>query len=252
LNLFDVKNKKVMITGASRGLGKSIAEGFLKEGCTVVLLSRSSKTEQQILEYRERNWKAFYVECDLSVRDERSSAFDDAIKLLDGELDVLINCAGIQIRHPAEEFPISDFDKVLELNLTATYDLCQRAANVMLKKGYGKIINFASMNSYFGGYTISAYAASKGAIAQITKAFSNEWAGKGINVNAIAPGYMSTEMNINLINDESRYKEISDRIPAHRWGTGEDCVGPCIFLASKASDYLDGAIIPVDGGYLNK
>ena len=129
--------------------------------------------------------------------------------------------------------------------------MCQMAGKVMLKQGKGKIINVASMLSFFGGLTVPAYAASKGGVAQLTKALCNEWAGSGINVNALAPGYMATEMNTALMDPSNpRYKTITDRIPAHRWGTPEDMKGPVIFLASSASDYLNGAIIPVDGGYL--
>jgi len=139
----------------------------------------------------------------------------------------------------------------LEINLNATFQLCQLAGRQFMKQNSkGKIINVASMLSFFGGYTVPAYAASKGAVAQLTKALSNEWTSKNINVNAIAPGYMATEMNTALINDENRNKEILARIPAHRWGTPEDLKGLCIFLASDASDYISGAIIPCDGGYL--
>jgi len=139
-----------------------------------------------------------------------------------------------------------------EKGLNAVFMLCQLAGRKMIKQGYGKIINVASMLSFFGGFTVPAYAASKGAVAQLTKALSNEWASKGINVNAIAPGYMATDMNTALINDEGRSKEILGRIPAKRWGNGEDMKGITIFLASQASDYLSGAVIPVDGGYLSK
>ena len=142
---------------------------------------------------------------------------------------------------------------MLEINLTAPFQLCQLAGREMIKAGYGKIINIASMRSFFGGFTIPAYASAKGGVALLTKALCNEWAGKGINVNAIAPGYMATEMNAALLDPANpRYKEITDRIPTHRWGQPEDMKGTCIFLASHASDYLNGAVIPVDGGYSSK
>ena len=175
------------------------------------------------------------------------------MELLGGHLDILVNGAGIQRRHFCEEFPIEDWDAVLEVNLTATFDLCQMAGQQFIRQNSkGKIINIASMLSFFGGYTVPAYAASKGGVAQLTKALSNEWTGKGINVNAIAPGYMATEMNTALLNDEGRNTEILGRIPAHRWGTPDDMKGLCIFLASDASDYIAGAVIPCDGGYLCK
>ena len=136
--------------------------------------------------------------------------------------------------------------------MNSVWIMCQEAGKIMLKKGYGKIINVASMLSFFGGQTVPAYAAAKGAVTQLTKALSNDWAGRGINVNAIAPGYMATDMNTALINDPVRNPQISARIPAGRWGTPDDMKGCTIFLASKASDYLCGAVIPVDGGYLVK
>jgi NAD(P)-dependent dehydrogenase (short-subunit alcohol dehydrogenase family) len=168
------------------------------------------------------------------------------------KIDILINNAGIQRRHKCEEFPLSDWEAVLQVNLNTVFMLCQLAGNVMLKQGHGKIINLASMLSFFGGYTVPAYAASKGAVAQLTKALANEWANKNINVNAIAPGYMNTEMNVNLVNDTNRNQEILNRIPAGRWGTPNDMKGLAIFLSSSASNYINGAIIPVDGGYLSR
>ena len=152
-----------------------------------------------------------------------------------------------------EAFPMQDWDDVINVNLNSVFILCQEAAKVMLKKGYGKIINIASMISFFGGQTIPAYAAAKGGVAQVTKCMSNDLMARGINVNAIAPGYMATKMNEALLDPENpRYQEITNRIPAKRWGSGEDMKGTCIFLASHASDYLGGAVIPVDGGYLVK
>ena len=163
-----------------------------------------------------------------------------------------MNSAGVQRRHKSEAFPLDDWSAVIEVNLTAVFALCQMAGRVMLDQGHGKIVNIASLLSFFGGYTVPAYAASKGGIAQLTKALANEWASRGINVNALAPGYMATEMNAALIADAGRNAEISARIPAHRWGTADDMKGPLLFLASSASDYVNGAIIPVDGGYLGR
>ncbi|MBK5262002.1 MAG: SDR family NAD(P)-dependent oxidoreductase [Peptostreptococcaceae bacterium] len=251
MELFNLKGKKVIITGGNRGLGKSIVEGYLHAGMEVAIIARTPSLTSQVKEYCDKGQIAYAVFADLSDRKARGLAFDEAVAKLGG-LDVLVNVAGIQIRHQAEEFPLDDFDKVIEINLNATFDYCQRAARIMIPNKYGKIINFASMLSFFGGYTVSAYAASKGGVAQITKAFSNEWASKGINVNAIAPGYMATEMNTALINNPVRNDAILARIPAGRWGTGEDCVGPALFLASQASDYLSGMIMPVDGGFMSR
>ena len=149
-----------------------------------------------------------------------------------------------------EVLQFKDNEFVLDVNLTAVFKLCQLAGRIMLEQGGGKIINFASMLTYFGGYTVPAYAASKGGVAQLTKALSNEWTARGVNVNAVAPGYMVTSMNTRILEDEARNASITARIPAGRWGTPEDMKGTVIFLASHASDYLSGAVIPVDGGYL--
>lgn len=250
--LFDISGKKVIFTGASGGLGRGLVEGFLEAGAEVAMIGASSKSINMAKEYYLRGWKAYGIQCDFSNREAVSNSFDYALKLLGGKLDVLVNAAGIQRRHKSEEFPINDWDAVIEVNLTASFILCQLAGNKMIEQGSGgKIINFASMLSFFGGYTVPAYAASKGAVAQLTKALCNEWAKYGINVNAIAPGYMDTPMNTALTDPTNpRFKEITSRIPCGRWGTPEDIKGLGIFLASRASDYINGAIIPCDGGYL--
>jgi 2-deoxy-D-gluconate 3-dehydrogenase len=177
--------------------------------------------------------------------------FSEALDIL-GDINILINNAGVQSRYPCEDFPESDWDRVVEVNLTSVFLMCQLAGRKMLENKNGKIINIASMCSFFGGITIPAYSASKGGIMQLTKALSNEWAGRGVQVNAIAPGYMDTDLNTALINDEKRRTNILSRIPAGRWGNPEDMGGIAVFLASSASDYISGAIIPVDGGYLGR
>lgn len=255
MNLFDLQGRKALVTGATRGLGWGMAEGLMEYGVEAVLWGTSAKVYTTAEEFRSRGFACQGVIADLSDRDSLSAAFVKSLELLGGTIDILVNCAGIQRRHPSEDFPLSDWDAVLEVNLTAPFELCQLAGREMLKAGYGKIINIASMQSFFGGFTIPAYASAKGGIVLLTKALCNEWAGRGINVNAIAPGYMATEMNrALLVPSGSRYQEIMDRIPAHRWGgaNGEDMKGTCIFLASHASDYLNGAVIPVDGGYASK
>ena len=161
-----------------------------------------------------------------------------------------MNNSGMIRRHKSEEYPLEDWDMVINLNLNTVFQLCQLAGKVMLKQGSGKIINIASMLSFFGGYTVPAYSASKGGVAQLTKALANEWSGKNVQVNAIAPGYMATDINQALMDDAGRSHEILSRIPAGRWGTPEDMKGIVVFLASAASDYVNGAIIPVDGAYL--
>ena len=255
MNLFDIQGRKAIVTGATRGLGHGMAEGLMEAGAEVVIWGSSEKARDIAEEFNNsaRGLKCHGVAVDLGNRESLHAAFARSLELLGGKIDILVNSAGIQRRHPSEEFPMEDWDAVLEINLTAPFELCQLAGREMIKEGYGKIINIASMQSFFGGFTIPAYASAKGGVALLTKALCNEWAGKGINVNAIAPGYMATEMNAALLDPANpRYTEITDRIPTHRWGQPEDMKGACIFLASHASDYLNGAVIPVDGGYSSK
>ena len=251
-SLFDIEGSKAIVTGGTRGLGKGMAEGLLESWCEVAIIGSSDNVFRTIDEFREKGWKCYGVKADLRKREEVYSSFEMATKELGGDLDILVTAAGIQRRHSAEDFPIEEWDEVLSINLNAVFIQCQLAGRIMLKKGHGKIINVASMVSFFGGQTVPAYSAAKGGVAQLTKELTNDWAGRGVNVNAIAPGYMATEMNSALIADEARSRQITERIPAHRWGTGADMKGVTLFLASHASDYVSGAIIPVDGGYLVK
>lgn len=246
-NMFDISGKKAIVTGGTRGLGYSMAEALVEGGCDVVIIGVSERVNEAAAKL---SCKA--VRADLSKKEENYRAFNESLALLGGELDILVNCAGIIHRHPAEQFPYEDWEAVLNVNLNSVWILCQEAGKVMLEKGYGKIINVASMLTFFGGQTVPAYAVSKGGVGQLTKALTNEWAGKGICVNAIAPGYMETDLNTALINNPTRFEQISARIPAGRWGKPEDMKGLTVFLASPASDYISGAIIPVDGGYMVK
>ncbi|MDD2959243.1 MAG: SDR family NAD(P)-dependent oxidoreductase [Lachnospiraceae bacterium] len=253
-NFTDLTGKKAIVTGGTRGLGYGMAEGLMEAGAEVVIVGSSDKVNTVAEELCGKGFTCHGLKVNLGDAKDRAEGFDKAVELLGGHLDILINGAGVQRRHPSEEFPVEDWNYVLEVNLNAVFDWCQRAARTfMAQKSKGKIINIASMLSFFGGFTVPAYAASKGGVAQLTKAFCNEWASKGININALAPGYMATEMNTALLDPANpRYAEITGRIPAHEWGTPEDMKGPAVFLASSASDYLNGAIIPVDGGYLVK
>ena len=249
-DLFDVSGKKVIVTGGGVGLGRAMAEALLEHGAAVAIIGRSERVESAAQSLKELG-PVYPVRGDLGDRSERKRVFAAAVEAL-GTVDILINNAGIQIRHRCEEFPIEDWDRVLETNLTAVFDLCQMAGRIMLEKGKGKIINIASLISFSGGLTIPAYAAAKGGVAQITKSFANEWASRGINVNAIAPGYMDTEMNTALKNNPVRYDSLMERIPAGRWGTPADLKGITLLLASAASDYIHGVIIPVDGGFMGR
>jgi 2-deoxy-D-gluconate 3-dehydrogenase len=251
--LFDIRGKKALVTGGSRGLGRGMAEALLEAGCETVIAGASEKVFAAADDFRSRGFVCHAVRADLGARAEVYRTVTEAAEKLGSEIDILVTAHGIQRRHSAEEFPLEEWDEVINVNLNSVFILCQEAAKLMLKKGYGKIINIASMISWFGGQTIPAYAASKGGVTQLTKELSNDWMARGINVNAIAPGYMATEMNTALMDPANpRYAQITERIPARRWGTPDDMKGAVIFLSSHASDYLGGCILPVDGGYLVK
>jgi 2-deoxy-D-gluconate 3-dehydrogenase len=252
MDLFDLHGKTALVTGGNRGLGKGMTEALCEAGAKVVILASSDSVFDAAKNFTDKGFCVNAVKCDLSSQAEIESSFKEAVNILGGKLNIVVNNAGIQRRNKCEDFLIEDWDDVLNVNLKAVFKICQLAGREMIKEGGGKIINVASMLSFFGGFTVPAYAAAKGGVAQLTKALSNEWASKGINVNAIAPGYMATEMNTKLIEDQKRNAEILSRIPMGRWGNPDDVKGITIFLASKASDYLSGAIIPVDGGYLGK
>jgi len=224
----------------------------MEQGAEVVVFGSGENAARVAEAFQTRGLRCHGLAVDLADDASRRDAFDRALEKLGGRLDILVNSAGVQRRHKSEAFPLDDWSAVIEVNLTAVFALCQMAGRVMLAQGHGKIVNIASLLSFFGGYTVPAYAASKGGIAQLTKALANEWASRGVNVNALAPGYMATDMNSALIADAGRNAEISARIPAHRWGTADDMKGPLLFLASSASDYVNGAVIPVDGGYLGR
>jgi 2-deoxy-D-gluconate 3-dehydrogenase len=244
--LFSVEGKRALVTGGSSGLGFGMAKALSDAGARVVVAARSDRILDAAAEIG-----GLPLRVDLSDREQALALVDRSVKALGG-LDILVNNAGTQARHPAEQFPLSEWDRVLAINLDAVWIVAQAAGRHMLQQGGGKIINTASEQSFFGGVTVPAYAASKGGVAQLTKALANEWAARGINVNAIAPGYMDTEMCAALVGNPEREPMILARIPAGRWGQPADLAGAVVFLASAASDYLHGAVIPVDGGYLGR
>lgn len=249
---FSIRGKKILITGGSRGLGFGMAKALHQAGATLVIIaSNENRLKKCVEELDDNTAPVYYVVADLSNTAALQHAFDRALAMLNDSIDVLINCAGIQYRCPAASFPTDKWNEIINLNLTSAFIMSQLAGNRMIKQGYGKIINIASMTSFFGSVMIPAYSASKGGIMQLTKALSNEWAMHGVTVNAIAPGYMETELTSDMKSkNPEQYKAITNRIPAKRWGTPDDLGGIVIFLSSSASDYISGAIIPVDGGYL--
>ena len=248
-SLFDITGKKAIVTGGTRGLGKGMAEGLMESGAEVAIIGTSDKVYQVADEFKARGFVCYGVKADLSDRDQCNEAFNKCVELL-GDLDILVPAHGIQRRHPSNEFPDKDWDDVINTNLNSVFWLSRAAANIFKAKGYGKIIMIASMCSWFGGKTVPAYSAAKGGVMQLCKAFSNDLLQYGINVNAIAPGYMATNNTQQLRADEQRSSEILDRIPAGRWGLPADLMGPVVFLASSASDYINGYTVAVDGGWL--
>ncbi|KAL1953506.1 hypothetical protein VTO42DRAFT_2759 [Malbranchea cinnamomea] len=259
-SLFSLSGKTALVTGGTRGIGKAMALALAEAGADIILVQRdetNSATRDEIINTTGR--KASIKVAELSDREAVKGLISSIVN--DGEkIDILLNCAGIQRRHPSEKFPDDDWDEVIQVNLTSVFTLCREFGAYLLSRPAsdfptgrrGAIINVASLLSFQGGITVPAYAASKGGIAQLTKALSNEWASKGISVNAIAPGYIHTDMNTALINDPERNASIMARIPAGRWGRPEDFKGVVVFLASEASSYVSGEIVTVDGGWMGR
>ncbi|AMM34345.1 3-ketoacyl-ACP reductase [Sinomonas atrocyanea] len=250
LDSFRLDGKVALVTGASRGLGQGAAVALAEAGADVALLSQSASRETAE-KVRALGRTAHLIEQDLVTATPEE--LDESIQSVEAELgriDILVNNAGIIRRAPLLEHPAADWDAVMSVNLDAVFHLSQAAARRFVANGGGKIINVASMLSFQGGILVPGYAASKHAVAGLTKSFANELAARGVNVNAIAPGYMATDNTTAIRSDEAREKSILYRIPAGRWGTPADLQGAFVFLASSASDYVNGAVIPVDGGWL--
>lgn len=248
MKLFDLTGKVALVTGTSGGLGQAMAIGLAEAGADVVCVS-STNSDETVAAIRSLGRKAEQISADLSKADRLEEVVRQALGFF-GRIDILVNNAGIIRRTPAAEHSRQDWYDVIDLNLHSVFFLCQLVGRHMLERGSGKIINIASMLSFQGGINVPGYAASKHGVAGITKALANEWASRGIQVNAIAPGYMRTRNTAPLIADEQRYRSITERIPAGRWGTPEDLKGPVVFLASAASDYMNGHILCVDGGWM--
>lgn len=250
LDDFKLDGEVALVTGASRGLGQSAALALAEAGADIAVLDYAA-ADETVAKVEALGRKAYAAQIDLikATPEEIDAAVQQVTDAM-GKISILVNNAGIIRRVPAAEHPASDWQDVIAINQNAVFYLSQSVGKRMIDNGYGKIINIASMLSFQGGITVPGYAASKHAVAGITKALANEWAGKGLNINAIAPGYMATDNTTQIRDDVEREKSIRDRIPAGRWGTPADLAGPFVFLASHASDYLNGAVIPVDGGWL--
>ena len=251
--MFDLDGRRALVTGCRRGIGLAVAEALAASGADVVGLSAHLEDEgssaQRAVEAHGRRFTA--VRCDLGRREEVLVA---AARLASEEppIDVLVNNAGTIHRAPAAEYPDEEWDRLLEVDLTAQFLLARELGRRMVARGSGKIVFVASVLSFQGGVRVPAYTAAKSAIAGLTRALANEWAPHGVNVNAIAPGYVETDNTRALKDDRDRYEEIRSRIPAGRWGRPDDIAGAAVFLASPASNYVHGTILSVDGGWLGR
>ena len=253
LQQFDLSGKIAVVTGCKRGIGKAMAIGLAEAGADIVgvsatLESSGSEVEQQVTALG-RSFSAH--QCDFSDRQALYS-FIENVNSAGVPIDILVNNAGTILRKPAAEHPDEYWDKVIDVNLNAQFILSREIGSSMLERGSGKIIFTASLLTYQGGITVPGYAASKGGIGQLVMALANEWAGKGVNVNAIAPGYIATDNTEALRNDPVRSEQILTRIPAGRWGEPDDFKGPVVFLASDAANYVHGTTLLVDGGWMGR
>ncbi|MBP1651406.1 MAG: short-chain dehydrogenase/reductase [Bacteroidetes bacterium] len=253
LRSFDLTGKVALVTGAKRGIGKGIAVALAEAGADIIGVSASQEpTGSEVEKAVQAAGKKFYgYTCDMGNR-EALYAFIKEVTSRFPVIDILVNNAGTILRAPAAEHPDEYWDEVLGINLDAPFILTREIGKQMLSRGRGKIIFTASLLTFQGGINVPGYAASKGAVGSLVKAFANEWAGKGVHVNAIAPGYIATDNTAALRADEDRSTAILSRIPAGRWGTPEDFQGPAVFLASAASDYVHGTILTVDGGWMGR
>jgi len=252
IDAFDLSGKVALVTGASRGLGAGMALALADAGADVAIHAseRPPSATETAITAKGRQARSFTA--NLARRDEANSLIPSVIDAF-GRLDILVNNAGMTLRTPAALHPDEMWDEVIEVNLSSVFRLCRAAGAHMLERGKGgKIVNVASLLSFQGGITVPGYAAAKGGVAQLTKALANEWAVNGINVNAIAPGYMNTDINNALQADPVRSRQISERIPAGRWGEPQDLGGAVVFLASRASDYVNGHVLVVDGGWMGR
>lgn len=249
-DLFSLESKVAVVTGASRGLGQAMAVGLAEAGADIVAIASATNNVAETARAIEaQGRRVVAIGCDQGDPESVSTTVGAAIEAY-GRVDVLVNNAGIIRRAPAEEYSDEDWLAVVETNLNGVFRLCKGIGRHMLERGSGKIINIASLLSFSGGITVPAYAASKGGVMQLTKALANEWGPRGIQVNAIAPGYFETDNTAALRADRSRNEQILNRIPAGRWGNPDDLRGAVVFLASKASDYVNGHILTVDGGWM--
>lgn len=251
--LFDLTGKTALVTGCKRGIGRAMAVGLAEAGADIIGVSATLESAGSAVEKEVRDLGRSFTAYAADFADRSAlSAFAQEVTSNHPVIDILINNAGSILRKPAAEHPDEYWDTIIETNLNAQFILSREVGRGMLERGHGKIIFTASLLTFQGGITVPGYAASKGGIGQLTKALANEWAGKGVNVNAIAPGYIATDNTQALREDGTRSRQILERIPAGRWGEPEDFKGPAVFLASSASDYVHGTTLLVDGGWMGR
>ena len=251
LDLFRLDGKTALVTGAASGLGAAIALGLAEAGASVACHGNRRHAHETTEKIKSLGRKSVSFTADLS-KPEGADSLYESVSTTMGEPDILVNNAGTIHRDAAESYDLQAWMTVLQVNLNSVFRLCQLAGRSMLARQQGKIINIASLLSFQGGIRVPAYAASKGGVAQLTKALANEWAQRNVQVNAIAPGYFRTENTSALQKDEVRNRQILERIPAGRWGEPDDIAGTAVFLASRASDYLTGEVLVVDGGWMSR
>ena len=249
---FRVDGKLALVTGSSRGIGMSVAVALAESGADIIGVSSKLEADSKIEKAVEKAGKKFYAfQCDLTDR-KSLYAFIEKVKKDHPKIDILINNAGHILRKPVAEHPDEYWDTIININLNAQFILTREIGKRMVEQGYGKIVFTCSLLSFQGGINVPGYAASKGAISSLLKAFANEWAQHGVTVNGVAPGYIATDNTAQLRSDAERSAAILSRIPANRWGTPEDMAGAFVFLSSPASDYMNGTIVTVDGGWMGR
>ena len=249
---FRVDGKLALVTGSSRGIGMSVAVALAESGADIIGVSSKLEADSKIEKAVEKAGKKFYAfQCDLTDR-KSLYAFIEKVKKDHPKIDILINNAGHILRKPVAEHPDEYWDNIININLNAQFILTREIGKRMVEQGYGKIVFSCSLLSFQGGINVPGYAASKGAVSSLLKAFANEWAQHGVTVNGVAPGYIATDNTAQLRSDAERSAAILSRIPANRWGTPEDMAGAFVFLSSPASDYMNGTIVTVDGGWMGR
>jgi 2-deoxy-D-gluconate 3-dehydrogenase len=251
LNRFRLDGKVALVTGAAAGLGAAIAAALAEAGADVACHGNSRAPDATCKVIAGLDRRTVAIRGDLLYKETPRRLIETTLAEL-GRIDILVNNAGMIRRAPAVDYSDDDWDAVIEVNLSSVFRLSRLAGKTMIERGRGKIVNIASLLSFQGGITVPAYAASKGGVALLTKALANEWASKGVNVNAIAPGYMRTDNTLALQRDETRNRQILERIPAGRWGDPGDLAGTAVFLSSSASDYVHGHVLVVDGGWMGR